>query len=205
MYNSSNYYKNTKKNLQLYLRYIIIILWIWQYITIVSVMLHKGWNKMGIFGFLTKKNKDNIIAPINGKLLELSEVPDKVFSQKIMGEGFGIKSIDGEILSPVDGIIKRVFDTKNALVIKTDEGLEIFIHLGIDAAKLEGKGFEVFVSQGQKIKAGDNIINMDLDFIRNNAKSDIGTIIFTNLDENKKIKVLAGNVTAKETKRIFIK
>lgn len=160
---------------------------------------------MGIFGFLTKKNKDNIIAPINGKLLELSEVPDKVFSQKIMGEGFGIKSIDGEILSPVDGIIKRVFDTKNALVIKTDEGLEIFIHLGIDAAKLEGKGFEVFVSQGQKIKAGDNIINMDLDFIRNNAKSDIGTIIFTNLDENKKIKVLAGNVTAKETKRIFIK
>ncbi|MGL5346552.1 MAG: PTS sugar transporter subunit IIA [Peptostreptococcaceae bacterium] len=165
---------------------------------------------MGIFDIFKKKKetkvetKKGIVSPTNGEILEISQVPDEVFSQKMMGDGFAIKSTDGMIVSPVDGTIEMVFDTKHAVGLKSNDGLEILIHLGIDTVNLKGEGFEVFVAQGDKVSAGDKLIKMDVDFIQKNAKSDISPIIFTNLEENKTVKVKTGNVEAKEANRIEI-
>lgn len=164
---------------------------------------------MGIFK-LFKNKEDNtnssnqILSPTNGEILELSEVPDEVFSQKILGDGFAIKSNDGVIVSPVDGTVEMVYNTKHAVGLKTNDNKEILIHLGIDTVKLEGKGFKVFVESGQKIKAGDKLIEMDVDFIKKNAKSDISPVVFTNLDENEQVSISKGEVNRLESDRISI-
>ena len=113
--------------------------------------------------------------------------------------------LEGIIYSPVDGVIEMIFNTKHAIGIKSNNNLEILIHLGIDTVKLNGEGFEVFVSEKQKIKAGDKLMSMDLDFIKNNAKSDISPIIFTNLEENTTINFTPKNIKAKENNIIEIR
>lgn len=161
---------------------------------------------MGIFKFFNRKKEDEnlILSPTNGEILDISEVPDAVFSEKLMGDGFAIKSSDGMIVSPLNGTIEMLFDTKHAIGLKSYDGLEILIHLGIDTVKLNGNGFEVFVKQGYSVKAGQELIKMDLEYIRNNAKSDISPIIFTNLEKNQAIEVITGSVLAKEDSRIRI-
>ncbi|MGL5328449.1 MAG: PTS sugar transporter subunit IIA [Peptostreptococcaceae bacterium] len=163
---------------------------------------------MGIFDIFKKKNKEEnknqIVSPTNGEILELAQVPDEVFSQKMMGDGFAIKSSDGTIVSPVNGTIEMVFDTKHAVGLKNEDGLEILIHLGIDTVNLKGEGFEVFVKAGDTVKAGDKLIQMDVDFIQKNAKSDISPVIFTNLEDGKSVKIVTGKVEAKEAKRVEI-
>lgn len=164
---------------------------------------------MGIFDIFKKSKVDDdkdkgILSPTNGELLEITQVPDQVFSQKLMGDGFAMKSNDGIILSPVNGIVEMVFETKHAIGLKTSDGLEVLIHLGIDTVNLRGEGFKVFVNANDKVKAGDKLIEMDLEFIRNNATSDISPVIFTNLKENQSVKVITGKVSAKEENRIEI-
>lgn len=163
---------------------------------------------MSIFNIFKKnKNKEEnkgILSLTNGELLELKDVPDEVFSQKMMGDGFAIRSNDGMILSPVDASVEMVFETKHAIGLKSNEGLEILIHLGIDTVKLKGEGFEVFVEAGDTVKAGQPLIKMDVDFIKANAKSDISPVLFTNLDPQKSVKVVTGSVEAKEASRIEI-
>lgn len=164
---------------------------------------------MTIFNFF-KKNKSlvntkgTIASPTNGELIELSMVPDEVFSQKIMGDGFAMKSSDGVILSPVNGTVEMIFDTKHAIGLKSNSGKEILIHLGIDTVNLKGEGFEVLVKAGQSVKVGDKLIQMDVDFIKKNAKSELSPVIFTNLDEDEYISFIPGEVTQIEQNRIFI-
>lgn len=164
---------------------------------------------MAFFDFLKgKKNSSDttniIVSPTNGELLDLSCVPDEVFSQKMMGDGFAIKSSDGIILSPINGTVEMVFDTKHAVGLKSIDGKEILIHLGIDTVNLNGEGFEVFVQVGDKINIGDKLIKMDVDFVKANAKSEISPVIFTNLDDNESISFIPGDVTQLEEGRISI-
>lgn len=157
--------------------------------------------------FKNKKDSNNnteIISPINGELLDLDSVPDDVFSKKIMGDGFAFKSNDGIIVSPINGTVEMIFDTKHAIGIKGLDDKEILIHLGIDTVNLKGEGFKVFVKEGDKIKAGQKLIEMNIDFVSKNAKSDISPVIFTNLKEDEKISLTKGNVTQLEKNRIFI-
>lgn len=151
------------------------------------------------------ENTKEILSPTNGELIDLSEVPDQVFSQKMMGDGFAIKSNDGIITSPVNGSVEMIFDTKHAIGLKDENGREILIHLGIDTVNLKGKGFEVFVNARDKVKAGDKLIKMDVNFIKENATSDISPIIFTNLNENETVSIITGEVSRLEKNRIFIK
>ncbi len=139
-----------------------------------------------------KEDKNVFLSPLTGELLELKDVPDKVFSQKIMGNGFAIKPEFGEIVSPVNGKILTLFHTKHAIGILGDNGREILIHFGIDTVKLKGKGLEAFVKQGDRVKAGQIILKMDLDKIQNEVTSIITPIIFTNLCENEKVLFKAG-------------
>ncbi|MGL5753457.1 MAG: PTS sugar transporter subunit IIA [Paraclostridium sp.] len=167
---------------------------------------------MGIFDIFKKSKKEEtaqiekngIVSLTNGELLDITKVPDEVFSTKMMGDGFAIKSNDGIIVSPVDGKIGVVFETKHAIIIESTEGKEILIHLGIDTVNLKGEGFEVFVNVGDEVKAGDKLVKMDLPFIEANAKSSISPIIFTNLESNESIKVTEGPVSAGEANRVEI-
>ncbi|MGL6106175.1 glucose-specific PTS transporter subunit IIBC [Romboutsia sp.] len=147
---------------------------------------------------------EEILSLTNGEILELSQVPDEVFSTKLMGDGFAIKSSDGEIYSPVNGTVGVIFPTKHAIIIESEGGKEVLIHLGIDTVKLEGKGFKLFVEVGQKVKAGDKLVKMDIDYIEENAVSSISPVIFTNLVENQAVVVKTGAVKAKEANRIAI-
>ncbi|MBP0724709.1 PTS transporter subunit IIABC [Bacillus sp. RG28] len=151
-------------------------------------------------------NKDDIINPIEGEIIPITEVPDQVFSGKMMGDGFAIKPSEGTVLSPVDGEIVNVFPTKHAIGILANNGREILIHIGIDTVKLNGEGFEVFVSQGDKVTKGQKLVNVDLKFVKENAPSIITPVIFTNLAEGQQVHInKLGSQAKGETGIITIK
>ncbi|EOB9055813.1 glucose-specific PTS transporter subunit IIBC [Staphylococcus aureus] len=118
-------------------------------------------------------------APLTGEVTPLSEVPDQVFSEKMMGDGIAIKPSQGEVRAPFNGKIQMIFPTKHAIGLVSDSGLELLIHIGLDTVKLNGEGFTLHVEEGQEVKQGDLLINFDLDYIRNHTKSDITPIIVT--------------------------
>lgn len=158
--------------------------------------------------FLNEKNlaPDVFVSPIKGEVKPLSEVPDAVFSQKMMGDGFAIVPSDGTVVSPVDGTIVSFFPTKHAIGILSDSGREILIHVGIDTVKLKGKGFEALVSQGDRVEIGQPLLKVDLDYITEHAPSIITPIIFTNLFEGESVVINKfGQVEVKEENIIIIK
>jgi PTS system glucose-specific IIA component len=133
-----------------------------------------------------KKNKPlktlDIYAPVTGKVLSLEEVPDPVFSEKMMGDGIAIEPSDGRVVAPFDGEVIQVFPTKHAVGLKADNGAEILIHIGLETVSMKGEGFERHISQGDKVKKGDPLITFDLNLIREKAKSTITPVIVTNGD-----------------------
>lgn len=143
--------------------------------------------------------------PLKGEIKDLSEVPDKMFAEKMMGDGFAIEPADGEVVSPVDGKIVNLFTTKHAIGIEAADGTEILIHVGIDTVKLKGEGFETHVEQGDTVTIGQPLLTFDIDAIREKAPSIITPIIFTNLSEGQSVKIeKAGFTDRGETDRIRI-
>lgn len=134
------------------------------------------------------------IIPISGRILDLKDVPDKVFSAKLMGEGFAIEPIKGEVVSPVNGKVLTLFPTKHAIGIVSDDGIEILIHFGIDTVNLKGEGFKSFVNQGDIVKAGDKLLEVDLETIKPKVPSTITPIIFTNLQDENKLEFQEGKI-----------
>lgn len=149
---------------------------------------------------------DTFVSPIKGEIKALSEVPDAVFSQKMMGDGFAIMPSEGTIVSPVSGTIVTFFPTKHAIGIQADSGREILIHVGIDTVKLDGEGFEALVAQGDRVEEGQPLLKVDLKYVAEHAPSIITPIIFTNLFDGESIEInQLGNVELKEENVITIK
>lgn len=113
-------------------------------------------------------NEKKIIAPLSGKVIALSEVPDEVFSAKVLGDGAAIIPADGKIVSPVNGEVSTVSETLHAYGFTSDDGLEILVHVGIDSVALKGAGFIAHVKEGDKVKAGDLVAEVDLDVLKKN-------------------------------------
>ncbi|MGG1400909.1 N-acetylglucosamine-specific PTS transporter subunit IIBC [Bacillus salipaludis] len=134
----------------------------------------------GANGHLPLSNKD-FVMPIEGEIIPITEVPDQVFSQKMMGDGFGIVPANGSVVSPVDGEILNVFPTKHAICIRSKQGYEILIHIGLDTVNLKGEGFTVLVKEGDKVTKGQAILTFDLEFIKKSVPSTVTPVIFTNL------------------------
>jgi glucose PTS system EIICBA or EIICB component len=148
---------------------------------------------------------EKFISPIKGEIKEITEVPDQVFSGKMMGDGFAILPEEGTIVSPVDGKVVNVFPTKHALGLESKAGREILIHVGIDTVKLEGEGFEALVKEGDQVEAGQPLLKVDLAYIKENAPSIITPIVFTNLKEGQQVTVeKTGSVNSKEENIISI-
>ncbi|MFG6119731.1 PTS sugar transporter subunit IIA [Thalassobacillus sp. B23F22_16] len=134
---------------------------------------------------LFKKNTGElkIYAPLEGKVVDLNEVPDPVFAERMMGEGVAIEPVNGEVVSPVDGEIVQLFHTNHAVGIKTKSGVEVLVHIGLETVSMEGEGFEGHVKSGDKVKTGDKLITFDMNLVQEKAKSTITPIIITNYND----------------------
>ena len=132
---------------------------------------------------------DEVHSVADGEVINIEDVKDPVFSQKMMGDGFAVEPENGHIVSPVAGKVTSVFPTKHALGLVTDNGLEVLVHIGLDTVSLEGKPFEVKVSEGQTVAAGDLLIEADLDAIRAAGRETSTIVVFTNADAIKSVKV----------------
>ena len=144
------------------------------------VMGKKKLTDVDLYG---KQNKDGLlefVSPVEGKVMELSEVEDKVFSQGTMGNGFAVELTSGTVRAPFSGEVTVVFPTGHAIGMKRADGLEVLIHIGMDTVELNGKGFSLKVKQGDYVSVGDVLVEVDLDYIKSEGKSLVSPVVFPN-------------------------
>lgn len=159
-----------------------------------------------MFKNLFKKNKNKALyAFAEGMTVDLSEVNDEVFSQKMMGEGIAIKPSDNKIYSPCDGIVAVIMkESKHAVCIRTEEGVELLIHVGIDTVTLNGEGFELHCEEGKTVKKGELLLSFDRKLIAQKGLEDTTMLVITELNNHKivgfntGVKVKAGEDTLLE-------
>lgn len=149
-----------------------------------------------VLNSVPKVTENVFLSPMTGDVIPIEEVPDEVFSSKSVGEGFAIDLKEGTVVSPVNGEILQVFPTKHAIGILSDDGKEILLHIGLDTVALNGEGFEAFIKAGDKVKAGDKLLEVDVEKVKAKAKSMISPVIFTN--ENRQINIKKQKVVAGE-------
>ena len=139
-----------------------------------------------------------ILSPVSGSVIEISEVPDPVFSGRMVGEGFGVSAPDsGSVCAPVSGEVTMVADTGHAIGFRTPSGLEILVHLGIDTVELEGRPFSMSIAAGEEVTAGQQIGTMDTEAITAGGKDTTVIVVMTNTQKMVEgIEVAAGSVTA---------
>ena len=135
----------------------------------------------------TNKKEEVFSSYVEGRMADISEAPDEAFAGKLMGDGIVMFPKGNIVYAPADATIETVFPTKHAIGLKTKEGTEILLHVGIDTVKLDGKGFTVFVNDGDTVKKGDKLMEVDLNYIAENAASTAIPMVFTNLEEGQKI------------------
>lgn len=163
---------------------------------------------MGLFDKLKSLVSDDkkdtgtieIIAPLSGEIVNIEDVPDVVFAEKIVGDGIAIKPTGNKMVAPVDGTIGKIFETNHAFSIESDSGVELFVHFGIDTVELKGEGFKRIAEEGQRVKVGDTVIEFDLPLLEEKAKSTLTPVVISNMDEIKELIKLSGSVTVGETK-----
>ena len=140
-----------------------------------------------------------VSSPITGIAADLATAPDEAFAGRMMGDGAVVTPQEALITAPEDGEVVFVFDTKHAIGFLTDSGLSMLLHIGIDTVKLEGKGFDVLVENGQKVKKGDPMMRLDLSYLSENAPSLASPVLCTELEDNQKIRLLKeGEIKAGE-------
>ena len=150
------------------------------------------------------KIESSIMMPVTGKLLRLEEVPDPIFSMKLIGDGFAIDPKENVLISPIKGMILIISRTSHSITIRSLDGFDIFIHIGIDSINLNGNGFKAFVQEGDIVNEGDLLIEFPLDEIREKLKSPIIPVIFKGLSKekfiyfNNDIDVMSGDINKVE-------
>ena len=137
---------------------------------------------------ISGKQEAEIKSPVNGKVILLSEVKDEAFAAEALGKGIAIVPLDGKICAPCDGVVSALFPTGHAVGITSAEGAEVLIHVGMDTVKLNGAGFTVHVSEGQRIKAGDLLMEADLEVIKRAGYDTTTPVIITNTEEFSEVK-----------------
>lgn len=131
-----------------------------------------------------------ISSPVTGLAADLSTAPDEAFAERMMGDGAVVTPEDAIVRAPEDGEVCFVFETKHAVGFLTDSGISMLLHMGIDTVKLNGEGFKVFVENGQKVKKGDPLLELDLAYLKENAPSLVSPILCTELEDNQKIRLI---------------
>lgn len=137
-------------------------------------------------------NEIIIASPMKGEIMPLNEVNDETFASEMMGKGVAIKPVDGKVVSPINGIVQTIFKTKHAIGLKSEDGTEILIHIGMDTVQLEGKHFKAYVKDGDKVKIGDTLIEFDTEAIKKEGYELTTPVIVTNTNDY--LEVLARGV-----------
>ena len=132
---------------------------------------------------------EQIVMPANDELMDITQVPDPVFSEKMTGDGFAFLPHENTIHSPVNGKVFNVFPSKHAIGILSDGGKEVLVHIGVNTVKLKGQGFKVLVEEGDIVSAGQSIMEVDVEYVKANAPSIISPVIFSNLPEGSVVKL----------------
>lgn len=140
---------------------------------------------------------DHVKAPAKGRLLALEDVPDALFAEKMIGDGFALDPEEGTVVAPVKGTILHIFETNHAIAMRTPSGLDILVHIGIDTVKLSGEGFTRMVSIGDAVESGATLVKVDLGHVKRTAKSAVIAVVVTNMDAVKRLEVhTSGRVEA---------
>ncbi len=139
-----------------------------------------------------------IYAPLSGELVNIESVPDVVFSEKIVGDGVAINPTGNQLVAPVDGTIGKIFETNHAFSIASSDGVELFVHFGIDTVELKGQGFKRLAQEGQEVRRGQPIIEFDLAFMQSHARSVLTPVVVSNMDDILDFKPQGGKVTQGE-------
>ena len=152
------------------------------------------------------KTVESLVSPITGDVVALEQVPDEAFASKAVGDGIAVKPTSNIVVAPAAGTVVKIFNTNHAFCLETNNGAEIVGHMGIDTVALEGKGFKRLVEEGTDVKAGEPILEMDLDFLNANARSMISPVVCSNSDDYSALVILAsGKVVAGQTPLYEIK
>ncbi|MCI0130600.1 MULTISPECIES: PTS glucose transporter subunit IIA [unclassified Vagococcus] len=134
-----------------------------------------------------KKKEKSIYAVATGQLIELANVSDAMFSQKMMGDGFAVLPTDGNVSSPIDGKVMSVFPTKHAITLETNDGLECLIHMGVDTVELNGEPFTIHVQEGDNVSSETLLATIDLDKLKSASKHIDIIVVFPNYAEKIKL------------------
>lgn len=140
-----------------------------------------------MFNFLRKRQEElKLYAPLKGKIVDITETPDPVFSSKILGDGIAIEPNEGIVVAPCAGKIEVIPSTKHAIGMRTASGVELLIHVGLNTVELDGHGFELHVKVGDQVSCGDKLLTFDRKYILEQDKSLITPIVITNGEEKVK-------------------
>ncbi len=141
-----------------------------------------------MFGF-SRKKVETLVAPVNGQIVALQLVPDATFAEKMLGDGIAVQPSSNKIVAPCAGTLTMVSATGHAFAVTSKGGLEILVHIGLDTVKMQGQGFKQLLNPGTQVKAGDEIIEIDLNLIRQQGHKTITPIVITNMEKVKDISV----------------
>lgn len=176
-------------------------------------------HRFGLFDRFKKKEKASsresatenngasevLYTPVAGEMKPLAEVHDPVFSEKMMGDGFAVVPTAKQIYSPIDGKVVSVFDTKHAIGLETDSGVEVLVHMGLDTVELKGAPFEVYVSVGDRVTPATVIAEMDVKAVAEAKKETDVLVIVTNMDDITEVAVKANGLVVAETPAATVK
>jgi len=152
---------------------------------------------MALFGM--GKKKVNLVAPFAGRIVTVDEVPDPVFAQHMLGDGYAVIPAEGQttvdVVAPVSGQLINIFGTRHAFAIIADGGLEVLVHIGLDTVELRGAGFEALAEAGSRVIAGQPIVRMDVAKVRESGRDPITPVVFTKAAQVDHVKVTTGEVS----------
>lgn len=153
---------------------------------------------MGLFDVFKKKSALELRAPLSGVVVPLDQVPDEVFAGRMVGDGVAIDPSEGVVCAPCAGVVAALFSTCHAVGLRTDEGLEILIHVGIDTVEMKGEGFSSAVKMGDRVVPGQELLRFDLDRVRAKAPSPLSPVVLTTMPLVERFQAATGTVTAGE-------
>ncbi|BEH99838.1 N-acetylglucosamine-specific PTS transporter subunit IIBC [Edwardsiella ictaluri] len=142
-----------------------------------------------------------LVSPITGEVVALSEVPDEAFASKAVGDGLAVRPTDKMVVAPANGTVVKIFNTNHAFCLESDDGVEVVVHMGIDTVALNGQGFKRLVEEGDVVKVGQPVLELDLDYLNAHARSMISPVVVSNIDDFGGVGALAsGQVVAGQSK-----
>ena len=150
------------------------------------------------------KTEMSIYAPVQGNVISRESIPDETFASGVLGDGVGIEPEIGEVVAPFDGEISSVTDTRHAIGVSGPGGMELLIHVGVDTVKMNGDGFALLVSEGEKVRRGQKLMTFDISKIKANGYSTTTAVLLTNSDDYKSFKVVKTGRTKEKEKMISV-